>query len=316
MLRLNDNGKHPNHLIYFISCYEHQSNREKQKSLDILNRIAAIVYPVMKSQGLVVKSLKEHEYNKVFAGRNFNNGEVVELVLRDGKGNWVPEQFVLQVMLHELSHIKNMNHSAAFWKTLASYKQEMSELLKKGYTGEGFWSRGKTLSGSNDVSSWTGFEAQSVCGGAFKRFRKARRSRRVLKFAGTGAKIGSDTSIRKKLDGGKRGNPRVAQSKRGKDLRLAAAEARAKGSIVKRQSLDHDDGYDGEDDEVVFIGEFENDDFEPLHRFEDEDVDIRDLLAKEMEELNLGRNQIAKGASEAAPYSKLGSSSSCAIVID
>jgi DNA-dependent metalloprotease WSS1 len=166
MLRLNDNGKHPNHLIYFISCHPNQSQQEKEKSTEILNRIAAIVYPVMKSQGLLVKSLKEHEYNSVFAGRNFNSGEVVELVLRDKRGNYVPEEFVLQVMLHELSHIKNMNHSGAFWKTLGIYKKEMWILLARGYTGEGFWSRGRKLTGTGDVNTWTGFDAQTVCGGA------------------------------------------------------------------------------------------------------------------------------------------------------
>jgi hypothetical protein len=134
-----------------------------------------------------------------------------------------------------------------------------------------------------------------------------------------GIKIGSDALTRKKLDGGKKGNPRVAQSQRGKDLRLAAAEARMKSSSkavnpvpVATITVDDDDGYDGGDDDVVFIGEFEKEDFEPLHRFEDEELDIRDLLAKEMKELNLDLKDLKSGKSTFKP----GYSSCCAIVID
>jgi hypothetical protein len=40
----------------------------------------------MRENGLIVKSLTEHEYNNQFLGRNWNAGEVVELVLRDSRG--------------------------------------------------------------------------------------------------------------------------------------------------------------------------------------------------------------------------------------
>ena len=42
----------------------------------------------MKQHGIIVKSLMEHEFNNEFLGRNFDAGEVVELVLRNRRGSF------------------------------------------------------------------------------------------------------------------------------------------------------------------------------------------------------------------------------------
>ena len=113
----------------------------------------------------------------------------------------------------------------------------MQGLIQKGYTGEGFWGRGKILKGSGDQSFSFDLLPLQVCGGIFKRFKKAKtqikaRMRSIPKrfsAAGEGVKIGIDLDKRLKLTGGKviKGKPRVAQSKRGNELRLNAALARA-----------------------------------------------------------------------------------------
>lgn len=41
----------------------------------------------MKSRGYGVNSLCEHEWNPIFSGRNWNGGEIIELVLRKKDGS-------------------------------------------------------------------------------------------------------------------------------------------------------------------------------------------------------------------------------------
>lgn len=44
-----------------------------------MKSLAAQVRPVMKSEGLAVNSFEEYTFNKVFAGRNWNAGEVSQV---------------------------------------------------------------------------------------------------------------------------------------------------------------------------------------------------------------------------------------------
>lgn len=56
----------------------------------------------MKEFGLRVVSLEEYEPNREFLGRNFNAGEVIQLVLKSrDSGRWFPFDFVQMVMMHE-----------------------------------------------------------------------------------------------------------------------------------------------------------------------------------------------------------------------
>lgn len=71
---------------------------------DFLERIAAICNPIMKKHRLAVMSLEEYEYNTEFLGRNFNGGEVIQIVLKGRGGGWLPFRFVQMVMMHELAH--------------------------------------------------------------------------------------------------------------------------------------------------------------------------------------------------------------------
>ena len=152
------------------------------------------------------------------------------------------------VMMHELAHCLQMNHSRKFWEVRNGFAAEMYGLWAKGYTGEGVWGRGRELSGGewdDATAEWDQSEMPAnLCGGTFrsrrrKRVRKGgngeeltnaeKKARRIeKKFGKNGAVLGEDEGVRTFLEGGKvfKGKPRVAQSNRGRELRANAAIAR------------------------------------------------------------------------------------------
>lgn len=240
----------------------------------------------MKANHLAITSLEEYEPNREFVGRNFNAGEVVQLVLRAPySGHWLGFRSVQMVMIHELAHCAQMNHSAAFWKVRNAFADELRALWGKGYTGDGFWGRGETLlSGQYD---WRGVPGEvevlprSLCGGTFRSARGGKRKRKreekkasltyaemqrrriVRKFGADGVKLGDDEETRVKLEEGKRqkGKPRVAGSARGRELRAAAALARFGNQKaeatehVKKQEDERGGGSESESDDDGGAGE-------------------------------------------------------------
>ena len=202
----------------------------------------------MKANHLSITTLEEHEPNREFLGRNFNAGEIIQLVLRAPRsGNWLSFRAVQMVMMHELAHCEQMNHGKGFWKVNNRFKGELRELWAKGYTGDGLWGRGQTLlSGEYDTGGGNReneIVPERLCGGTFRSRRRKRRrmgnggeetyaevkQRRIAKkFGVNGATLGGDEGTRVKLEYGKnvKGKPRVANSARGRELRVAAAAAR------------------------------------------------------------------------------------------
>ncbi|KAI4959302.1 hypothetical protein J4E86_003024 [Alternaria arbusti] len=241
--RINERTQRPNAHINFIRTLPGPTSSTAE---NILNRVAAICYPFMKSHMILVQALEEFPYNTEFVGRNFNAGEVIQLVLRDRNGRWLPQRMVEMVMVHELAHCKQMNHSKAFWKVRDGYAVELRALWTKGYTGEGLWGRGRDLdTGALQASDGEAVDVPGhLCGGTYgrkgnKRKRGGkerpllsyaeRKQRRILKKFGAGGQaLGADDDTKVKLEKGapKKGKPRVAGSARGRDLRAAAALAR------------------------------------------------------------------------------------------
>lgn len=272
--RINERTQRPNAHINFIRTLPGPTSKAAE---DILNRVAAICYPFMKANMILVQALEEFPFNREFVGRNFNAGEVIQLVLRDRNGRWLPQRMVEMVMVHELAHCKQMNHSAAFWKVRNAYAEDLRALWTKGYTGEGLWGRGRDLDtgalqqGDRDP----GDMPEHVCGGTYGRrsSRKRRRGgktkealtyaerkqRRILKkFGAGGQSLGSDEDTKVKLEGGvpKKGKPRVAGSARGRELRAAAALARfdteKRGEVeVKKEETPSDSETEDEDDDLL-----------------------------------------------------------------
>jgi hypothetical protein len=208
-------------------------------------------------------------------GRNFNNGDVIQLVLKSpSTGHWLPFKFVQMVMMHELAHCKEMNHSKAFWAVRNEYSADMKALWDKGYTGEGLWGRGVLLeNGAFAQESLNPGEVlpEHLCGGTFrsrggqkrkvkpKITYKERQERRIKKkFGMSGLTLGADEEIKSRLESGKRpvGKPRVASSARGRELRAAAALARFKVKEepeVKDEDLITDSEAESDYDVVVKV---------------------------------------------------------------
>ncbi|KIW78631.1 hypothetical protein Z517_08469 [Fonsecaea pedrosoi CBS 271.37] len=282
ILRLNhQKSSHPNDRIVFIKPLPRPS--ADQASYDLadtfLRAIAAQCLPLMKNHHLSVTTLEEYEPNREFIGRNFNNGEIIQLVLQSKSGGWVPFNMVQMVMMHELAHNTHMNHGRDFWKTRNIYADEMKALWQRGYTGEGFWGGGRTLSDlgtvmGNNVLRSEELESLPLCGGTYRsrnRKRKTRkdkpeltwkekRDRRIeKKFGKNGVALGEDEDARLSLEINRKGpigsKPRVAQSKRGRELRAAAALARFEKNKKEVEDLqpaaeedtEDEDGYEDAD---------------------------------------------------------------------
>ena len=336
--RLNQGGgaHHPNDRIIFIKTLPGPSSEIAQ---NFLSRIAAICVPIMRKHHLSVMTLEEHEPNPEFIGRNFNAGEIIQLVLKAPRtGRWLPFRFVQMVMMHELAHCVQMNHSRAFWAVRNEYAGQLRDLWSRNYTGEGLWGRGLGLySGQYEEERMPGDEdgvPQSLCGGTFrsrgrrgKKRKRAgddsagpsyaeRKQRRIEKrFGGQGSALGEDDDTKALLEKGKTpsGKPKVAKSKRGRDLRAAAAiqrleqekkarqaeeePSRSAGSDTESESDYGDaDGFDDlarSDDSGLF-------DSKGRHLFkvcEDEDAKGDERARRELDELqNIGCNIETKEA--------------------
>lgn len=199
----------------------------------------------MKEHHLSVTTLEEYEPNREFVGRNFNGGEIIQLVLKARSGHWLPFNYVQMVMMHELAHCIQMNHSRAFWKVRNLYAEQMRTLWGRRYTGEGMWGRGALL-GTGEFEHNTVAEGEDLpehlCGGTYRSRRRKRgrksgvdlsyqekKQRRIeKKFGKNGVTLGADDDVKARLEKGKRTQaaPRVAGSNRGRELRAAAALAR------------------------------------------------------------------------------------------
>jgi hypothetical protein len=271
--RLNERTTRPNPLINFIKPL---AGTTSSTAHDFLSRIAAQCYPVMKANHIAVMSLEEYPSNTEFIGRNFNAGEVIQLVLRSRSGAWLPFKYVQMTMMHELAHCKQMNHSGAFWKVRNAYAEEMRGLWEKKYLGEGLWGKGRSLENGrfmHDVMPDTRELPEHTCGGTYRRRGRKRKrgaaagqegrpqvsyaerkQRRIFKKFGDPTKantLGTDEDVRIKLEDGKKpkGKPRVAGSNRGRELRAAAALARFEQQPKKEEiKQEEDSGSDTEDE--------------------------------------------------------------------
>ncbi|KAJ1023235.1 hypothetical protein NDA16_003388 [Ustilago loliicola] len=226
-LRLNDPDTSRNKHINYITALPQYVDSEQARHR--LLQLAAQVQPVMKKHGFQINSLEEFEWNREFAGRNWNNGETVELVLRRQDGSFAPLQWVLMVFCHELAHIKYMNHiPSQHGKLDKELRNECRQLQTRGYYGDGFWSAGQRLEDNafvagNGMNSLQGLPEYS-CGGAFQskpskgRSRKRRRTApngfRKRDFRGPSLHTGAQTAPNTK------GGRRVQTSLPGQDSRV------------------------------------------------------------------------------------------------
>lgn len=281
--RLNERSQRPNPCINFIKPLTTASPEDQKIAKNFLERIAAQCYPVMKKDYLSVMALEEYPPNPEFLGRNFNAGEVIQLVLKDKSGRWLSFKFVQMVMMHELAHCKQMNHSRYFWNERNRFAAHIEELWAAGYKGEGIWGRGQDLTSGVFVPDRLPDDVDvppHLCGGTYCRGRGRKRKRgqadtdkpkltyaerqqkRIAKkfgIHGDGQSLGEDDLVRGALERGKSsyGKPRVAQSKRGRELRANAALARFEAAKQQQKTAeqltedDQDSETESEDDEYA-----------------------------------------------------------------
>ncbi|KAF3907598.1 hypothetical protein AA313_de0204125 [Arthrobotrys entomopaga] len=311
--RLNERIQRPNKHINFIKPLE---GPDKSIAQDILERVAAIVYPIMKKHYLYVMALEEFPPNREFWGRNFNRGEVIQLVLKNPhNGMWLPMPMIQSVMLHELAHNKEMNHSRRFHKHRLCYVAELSELKSKGYSGEGFWGRGKSLHPSASLTADRAIPQEELpeelCGGVYKREKRKKKDatkknvdyqeqkrRRIIKKFGSleGNRVGADEEVRQELEKGRKpkGKPRVAASARGRDLRAEAALRRFETTkkeeeeekVKKNEDSATESGSEEEDGEMI--------------KLEDDEVDMKAMM-EEMSAFACGGVQETEPSTNAFP---------------
>ncbi|KAF8475543.1 WLM domain-containing protein [Kalaharituber pfeilii] len=290
--RINPRRRPPNPRIVFIKPLD---GPDRDIAQDFLERVAAIVVPIMRDNHLNVMSLEEFPPNMEFWGRNFNAGECIQLVLKHPRTHmWLSFEQVQYTMIHELAHILQMNHSRAFWAVRNKFALELQELHLKSYTGEGFWSAGRSLNSNQPFLHSRPLAEnelpQSLCGGTYRSRRKLQpqsaapkrkityaerqQRRKERKFGkGEGEKLGADDTQRTLLEGkmGKKVSapaPKIASSKRSRELRAAAAlkrfetkkedEEKAKTEDEDSPASDWDEDaweYDQEDEkEAVDVG--------------------------------------------------------------
>ncbi|KAK5946601.1 hypothetical protein PMZ80_000744 [Knufia obscura] len=304
-LRLNHQASsHPNERIVFIKPIPRPPAQKDDydRAEIVLKAIAAQCLPIMKGHYLSVTTLEEYEPNPEFIGRNFNNGEIIQLVIKSKSGAWLPLNMIQMVMMHELAHNTHMNHGKGFWQARNLYANEMRQLWSKGYTGEGLWGSGRALGtleqvmGNNMVSSEE-LADLPLCGGTFRSRRKKRkakgpdltwkekRDKRIeKKFGKNGAAVGEDEDKRLALEinrkGGSLGSkPRVAQSKRGRELRAAAALARFGTNKKEVQGLEAAVKKEEDDDETETESEQEYEELD-VGQEDAKDLNGRKLLDK------------------------------------
>ena len=312
VLRLNQekNGAtHPNERIVFIKALPGSTH---DTAHDFLSRIAAQCLPLMKQHHLSVTTLEEHEPNREFVGRNFNAGEVIQLVLhplrKDGGGErWLPFRYVQMVMMHELAHNAQMNHSKAFWAVRNVYANDMRGLWAKGYTGDGLWGRGQTLYSGQYADDQTPDAAdlpEHLCGGTYRSRRKRKkgggpkqqmsyqeRKKRWIekKFGAGGQSLGEDEMTRMMLENGKStgSKPRVAGSKRGRELRAEAVAMRLRREEnMRKHEKEAEEAIKREDEEE---GTEEEGNIEMVRTCDDEDVDDEGAKNEMLELMQVGK---------------------------
>ncbi|KAJ6494788.1 WLM domain-containing protein [Mycena vitilis] len=287
-VRLNERESNPNPFVNFITALDVGDAASQEDARQFLRALAAQVRPIMKSHGFAVNSLEEYEFNMVFAGRNWNSGETVELVLRRPDGSFQSTSWLMGVLCHELAHNKHMNHGPAFqalWKRL---RAEVRALQDKGYYGDGWWSSGTRLRDSAEVLG-DGIEGgefpEYLCGGAQKRarptaLRRKRRSRpprhgaqiasnktgrQTAKKRKAGGRVtskyafsGEGSVLAEGLDPGDEGTGfgKQAASKRAREERALAAERRIQAlqastsKASRSKTVSEDETTEGEVDEL------------------------------------------------------------------
>ena len=173
----------------FVAEYEHDAQRPRaSEALLSLRKIASLVKPIMRQRNWRVGVLCEfYPDQDNLLGLNINRGQKICLRLRHAGDDrqFLPIEEVVDTMLHELCHNVHGPHDEQFHALWNQLRDEHQALVHKGYTGEGFLSKGKKLGGSGRIPM---HEAR-------RKARAAAEKRKVL-TANSGQKLGGAPVMR------------------------------------------------------------------------------------------------------------------------
>ncbi|PVF92023.1 WLM-domain-containing protein [Serendipita vermifera] len=133
-----------------------------EKALEMLQRVASLVKPIMRKRGWTLPVLSEFfpsdpsllvnnfEIRLGAVSNTFtdvNQGQKIFLRLRPphSPDRFYDEEDVVGTMLHELTHNVHGPHNDQFYKYLGELQNEYAALRAKGYSGEGFHSAGRRV---------------------------------------------------------------------------------------------------------------------------------------------------------------------------
>lgn len=134
-----------------ISSYEHLTGLPTPpEALMRLRKIASLVKPIMRKRSWHVHTLTEFlPEDPRLLGLNINHGHKICIRLRfsHNPATFLPIEQCVDTMLHELSHIVFGPHDASFHALWDELRSEHETLLFRGFTGEGFLTKGHRLGG-------------------------------------------------------------------------------------------------------------------------------------------------------------------------
>ncbi|EKM78723.1 hypothetical protein AGABI1DRAFT_41369 [Agaricus bisporus var. burnettii JB137-S8] len=273
-LRLNEREPNPNPHINFISALPRGSPQDQEEARQLLRALAAQVRPIMKAHGFVVNQLVEYQYNSVFAGRCWEAGEAIELVLRSKNGSYWSTSWLMGTLCHELAHIEHGNHGPGFQALWDQLRDEVCQLQSKGYYGDGYWSSGNRLMDSASVPG-EGIELgdlpEYICGGSQAGTRPTSIQKRRRRETGSSSHSGRQTAKRRKAgsrvtskyafvgdgqsltaDSAQSSKGKRAASQRARQERVLAAEKRL-NAISKKTGTSSDNEGSESESEIEFV---------------------------------------------------------------
>ncbi|KAF8240764.1 WLM-domain-containing protein [Tricholoma matsutake] len=131
----------------FVQSFTHLKDRPKSnRALEMLQRIASLVKPIMRKHSWTLPVLAEF-FPESPNLLDVNQGEKICLRLRPphAPDTFLDEEHVVQTMLHELTHNVHGPHDEKFYNFLSKLQDEYDEYRRSGYAGEGFFSKGQRL---------------------------------------------------------------------------------------------------------------------------------------------------------------------------
>ncbi|KAI5307399.1 hypothetical protein KEM56_002406 [Ascosphaera pollenicola] len=134
-----------------VAEYQHDKSKPREaEALFMLRKIASLVKPIMRNRGWKIHRLCEfHTPNLLGLNQRYGSNIKIFLRLRHNGDSvqFLPLDQITDTMLHELAHIVVGPHNAQFHALWNQLRDELTELVMKGYTGEGFMSKGHRLGG-------------------------------------------------------------------------------------------------------------------------------------------------------------------------